>query len=108
MRESQDLIAEWRRLDKALLAEHARGLIGLSSCLKGEVAPITDDLRQAEPAIDFFAQRNPGWADGHELPCVARADLWTFTKAIVPFLWKALRSNRRPTLSQPASAPERG
>jgi len=79
-----------------------------ANCLKGEVAPITDDLRQAEPAIDFFAQRNPGWADGHELPCVARADLWTFTKAIVPFLWKALRSNRRPTLSPPASAPERG
>jgi len=26
------------RIDKALLAEHARGLIGLSSCLKGEVA----------------------------------------------------------------------
>src|SRR5437762_1867549 len=26
------------RIDKALLAEHAKGLIGLSSCLKGEVA----------------------------------------------------------------------
>ncbi len=26
------------RIDKALLAEHAQGLIGLSSCLKGEVA----------------------------------------------------------------------
>ncbi len=26
------------RIDKALLAKHARGLIGLSSCLKGEVA----------------------------------------------------------------------
>ncbi len=26
------------RIDKGLLAEHARGLIGLSSCLKGEVA----------------------------------------------------------------------
>jgi DNA polymerase-3 subunit alpha len=26
------------RIDKALLAEHSRGLIGLSSCLKGEVA----------------------------------------------------------------------
>ncbi len=26
------------RIDKALLARHARGLIGLSSCLKGEVA----------------------------------------------------------------------
>src|ERR1044071_4588799 len=26
------------RIDKALLAQHAKGLIGLSSCLKGEVA----------------------------------------------------------------------
>ena len=26
------------RMDKALLAEHAEGLIGLSGCLKGEVA----------------------------------------------------------------------
>ena len=26
------------RIDKELLAQHAKGLIGLSSCLKGEVA----------------------------------------------------------------------
>ena len=26
------------RIDKALLAQHSKGLIGLSSCLKGEVA----------------------------------------------------------------------
>ena len=37
------------RIDKALLAEHARGLIGLSSCLKGEVATglRTDHARKA-------------------------------------------------------------
>ncbi len=33
------------RIDKSLLAEHAAGLIGLSSCLKGEVAT---DLRSGE------------------------------------------------------------
>src|SRR3970282_1408758 len=40
------------RIDKALLAEHARGLIGLSSCLKGEVASgiRADQMRQASGA----------------------------------------------------------
>jgi DNA polymerase-3 subunit alpha len=42
------------RIDKALLAQHARGLIGLSSCLKGEVAT---GLRtaQAQRALDAAA-----------------------------------------------------
>src|SRR6188508_400170 len=43
------------RIDKALLAQHARGLIGLSSCLKGEVAT---NLRaeQAAKAKDAAAR----------------------------------------------------
>ena len=35
------------RIDKELLAEHASGLVGLSSCLKGEVA--TNLVRQQDP-----------------------------------------------------------
>ncbi len=35
------------RIDKALLAEHSAGLIGLSSCLKGEVA---SEIRGPQPA----------------------------------------------------------
>ncbi len=44
------------RIDKALLAEHARGLIGLSSCLKGEVASgiRADQMRQACGAAATF------------------------------------------------------
>ncbi len=40
------------RIDKALLAEHAKGLIGLSSCLKGEVATglRTDQAKKAMAA----------------------------------------------------------
>jgi DNA polymerase-3 subunit alpha len=40
------------RIDKALLARHARGLIGLSSCLKGEVATgiRTDHVKRAVEA----------------------------------------------------------
>jgi DNA polymerase-3 subunit alpha len=44
------------RIDKALLAEHARGLIGLSSCLKGEVATglRTDQTRKAIEAAATY------------------------------------------------------
>src|SRR5687767_1242016 len=38
------------RIDKALLAQHAQGLIGLSSCLKGEVASALK-VEQARPAL---------------------------------------------------------
>ncbi len=52
------------RIDKALLAEHARGLIGLSSCLKGEVATglRTEQARKALEAAaayrDILGPRN--------------------------------------------------
>jgi DNA polymerase-3 subunit alpha len=43
------------RIDKALLAQHSKGIIGLSSCLKGEVASgIRTD--QARKALDAAAQ----------------------------------------------------
>src|SRR5688572_20826542 len=44
------------RIDKALLAQHAKGLIGLSSCLKGEVATgiRTDQARKARDAAAMY------------------------------------------------------
>src|SRR5687768_4079713 len=52
------------RIDKELLARHAKGLIGLSSCLKGEVASALK-VEQARPALeaaarlrDILGQRN--------------------------------------------------
>jgi DNA polymerase-3 subunit alpha len=44
------------RIDKDLLAAHARGLIGLSSCLKGEVATgiRTDQVRRAVEAAATY------------------------------------------------------
>ncbi len=44
------------RIDKALLAKHARGLIGLSSCLKGEVATgiRTDHIKRAVEAAATY------------------------------------------------------
>ncbi len=45
------------RIDKALLAQHSRGLIGLSSCLKGEVATgiRTDQMAKAKAAAARFS-----------------------------------------------------
>src|SRR5690606_22954209 len=44
------------RIDKDLLAQHARGLIGLSSCLKGEVATgiRTDQVKKAVEAAATY------------------------------------------------------
>jgi DNA polymerase-3 subunit alpha len=43
------------RIDKALLAQHSKGLIGLSSCLKGEVASALK-VEQARPALEAAAR----------------------------------------------------
>jgi DNA polymerase III subunit alpha len=45
------------RIDKTLLAQHAKGLIGLSSCLKGEVATglRTDNLKRAMEAAATYS-----------------------------------------------------
>ena len=43
------------RIDKELLAKHAKGLIGLSSCLKGEVASALK-IEQARPALEAAAR----------------------------------------------------
>ena len=43
------------RIDKELLAQHSAGLIGLSSCLKGEVASALK-VEQARPALEAAAR----------------------------------------------------
>src|SRR5579862_182400 len=77
------------RIDKALLATHAKGLIGLSSCLKGEVATglRTDQVKKAVaaaatyrdilgPGNFFLEMQDHGIAEQHTvnsgLPAIAR------------------------------------
>jgi DNA polymerase-3 subunit alpha len=43
------------RIDRELLAQHSKGLIGLSSCLKGEVASALK-VEQARPALEAAAR----------------------------------------------------
>lgn len=43
--------------------------------LLGWVAPV-EPHALAQPDVRFFLAQNPGWADGDELCCVGRVDLW--------------------------------
>ncbi len=43
--------------------------------LKAEVAPITKELREKSPKINFFATRNPHWERGDELVCLGEFHL---------------------------------
>jgi DNA polymerase III subunit alpha len=55
------------RIDRELLAQHAKGLIGLSSCLKGEVASALK-VEQARPALEAAARLRDILGPGQLLP----------------------------------------
>lgn len=61
--------------------------------LREEVAPITPDMRRADPVINFFEQLNPGWHQGHELPCVAEISI----SLLKPYLKKEGRKSSSST-----------
>ncbi len=74
--------------------------------LKPDVADITDDMR-CDPDIRHFERLNPTWAQGTELPCIARADLKAFFMAIGPFLrkvWRDRTRTRQPVVAAPQGA----
>src|SRR5687768_12552369 len=52
------------RIDRELLAKHSKGLIGLSSCLKGEVASALR-VEQARPALEAAARLRDILGDGN-------------------------------------------
>lgn len=77
--------------------------------LKEGVASITPDLRQRVPKVRFFEERNPGWSQGNELPCVGEITMAT----LLGFVLKAMGFNRAREdqssmpASQGASSPAR-
>lgn len=77
-----------------------------ANCLKDNVAQITDELRQRDPDIAFFEARNPEWTRGCELPCIAQVDLWTYLKALGPFIRKVLAPRRRAAGQQDTATPQ--
>lgn len=53
--------------------------------LQSHVAEICDNLRENQPKIRFFEERNPNWRIGTELPCVAKIEtkvLWKFIRKL--------------------------
>lgn len=48
---------------------------GIHDHLKGDVAPITDDMKKKNNRIEFFSKTNSSWQVGSELVCLARFDL---------------------------------
>ncbi|TNE99299.1 MAG: hypothetical protein EP326_08405 [Deltaproteobacteria bacterium] len=48
---------------------------GIHDHLKGDVAPITDDMKIKNERIKFFSETNNSWEVGTELVCLARFDL---------------------------------
>jgi len=61
-----------------------------SMFLKGEVAGITEEMREAQPNIAFFEERNPEWARGTELPCVGVLDMPNFLR----FAMRAMKGKK--------------
>jgi len=49
--------------------------VGDTCRLKEDVAPITRQMREKMPAIQFFERANPEWAKGEELACIAKMSL---------------------------------
>lgn len=43
--------------------------------LKCNVAPITNEMREKHPRIDYFVKSNPNWDMGNELCCIAKMEL---------------------------------
>ena len=57
--------------------------------LKGDIAPITDQMRKKSPKIRFFEQQNPEWERGTELVCVGAIPTQDFFRYIERFLTKS-------------------
>lgn len=72
-----------------------------SQRLREDVAPITPAMRLHNPVINYFERCNPGWRQGHELPCVAEISI----SLLKPYLRKEQRKASSGTATPPVSEP---
>jgi hypothetical protein len=66
-----------------------------STHLKGEVTPITREMRERHPKIRFFEECNPSWQRGTELPCIGLVgyrDVVRFPLLLLAKSWRRLRA----------------
>jgi hypothetical protein len=77
--------------------------------LRHGVAAITRELRIKNPRVAFFTKRNPTWADGTELACIAKMT-WSMPLryALKARLKKAVHSDSRLRAAVPAYARDGG
>ncbi len=69
--------------------------------LKGDVAGITPELKAANKHIAFFEKVNPGWRQGHEVPCLAACDYESLFRSIVDVPWKWVKKHILGTHNRP-------
>jgi hypothetical protein len=62
--------------------------------LKGEVAPITDEMRRKTAKIRFFEELNPTWEKGTELPCIGQITWSDILKYVQRFAAKPVSQGK--------------
>lgn len=62
--------------------------------LKGDVAPITQDMLNRNAKIRFFEQCNPDWAYGTELPCIGEITWRDIGRYVQRFLSKTTSTGK--------------
>lgn len=67
--------------------------------LKGEIAPITEEMRVKNPNIHFFEQKNPTWVTGTELPCIGRIGWIDLARYPLKFIMKPVSHGKNEAIS---------
>lgn len=67
--------------------------------LKGEVAPITEQMRRNNPKIRFFESLNPTWEQGTELPCIGYLGWRDLMRYPVRFLSKSTSKGKHDAIA---------
>ena len=75
-------------------------------CLKGDVADITPELLATNDKIRFFAQRNPEWQRGTELPCVGVLNTENLYKYVLRLLTKSTSKGRADAVTTVVAKPK--
>jgi len=73
--------------------------------LRSDVAEISERMREENPAIRFFEERNPEWRRGTELPCVGEIGWSDLAKFTLRFARKPVSKGRMDAELAPGLAP---
>jgi len=63
-------------------------LLKKNAFVKNGIADISEELLESNPKIKFFVEKNPGYAQGDELLCLAKMTLWMPFKYGIKSLFK--------------------